>query len=190
MTLRLPVSAWETLLLNGACAFLDWKDITRLLTSNRTIHCLYAPHWDHLEGASHFLHAFVYRKQALENLLHQWLDSLAMVMPLFATTSFTPLQIWRRIGRLMARVLLEGATTERSLRHMFQHLLRPEALLRWCILLQLPIQINEHLRELPFQYRVAARNFGHATNRLTPLWVVLPMLDYVSHQTVDLLSRL
>ena len=177
MALHLPVSAWETLLLNGACAFLDWKDITRLLTSNRTIHCLHAPHWEHLEGALHFLQAFVHRKQVLANLLSHWLDSLVMVTPLFATTSFAPLQIWGRIGRLIGRVLFEGGTTERSLRQTFQNRLRPEVLLRWRILLQLPIQINEHLRELPFQYRVAARNFGHTTNRLTTFWSVLIMVE-------------
>ena len=83
MAFRLVLSAWETLLMNGACSYLGWHDLTKLFLSNRTLHCMQAPQWQQLEGALHFLQAFAYRKHMLADLLGHWLDKLAMVLPVF-----------------------------------------------------------------------------------------------------------
>ena len=190
MASRLPLSAWETLLMNGACSFLDWHDLTKLFLSNRTLQCMQAPQWQQLEGALHFLQAFAYRKQMLADLLGHWLDTLAMVLPIFTPWSCTPLQIWGRMVRMLSKVNLEGGTSEKSLRQTFQNRLRPEVHLRWRFLLQLPLQLNEYLRELDFQYRREARNFYRVTEKLTPLWMIMPTIDHVALTSMELLSRL
>ena len=149
-----------------------------------------APQWQQLEGALHFLQAFAYRKQMLADLLGHWLDTLAMVLPLFTPWSSTPLQIWGRVVRILSKVNREGGTSEKSLRQTFQRRLRPEVHLRWRFLLQLPLQLNEYLRELGFQYRREARNFCQVTGKLTPLWMIMPIIDHVALTSMELLSKL
>ena len=193
MASRLVLSAWETLLMNGACSYLGWHDLTKLFLSNRTLHCMQAPQWQQLEGALHFLQAFAYRKHMLADLLGHWLDKLAMVLPVFTPWSSTPLQIWGRVVRTLSKVNREGGTSEKSLRQTFQSHLRPEVHLRWRFLLQLPLQLNEYLSELVglpsgFHYRRVARNFCQVTEKLTPLWMIMPMIDHVALTTIDLLS--
>ena len=106
--------------MNGTCSYLDWHDLTKLFLSNRTLQCMQAPQWQQLEGALHFLQAFAYRKQLLADLLSHWLDTLAMVLPLFTPWSCTSLQIWGRMVRMLSKVNLEGGTSEKSLRQTFQ----------------------------------------------------------------------
>ena len=195
MAFRLVLSAWETLLMNGACSYLGWHDLTKLLLSNRTLHCMQAPQWQQLEGALHFLQAFAYRKHMLADLLGHWLDKLVMILPIFTPWSSTPLQIWGRIVRTLNKVNREGGTSEKSLRKTFQSHLRPEVHLRWRFLLQLPLQLNEYLSELVglpsgFHYRREARHFCQVTEKLTPLWMIMPMVDHVALTTIELLSMI
>ena len=181
--------------MNGACSYLGWHDLTKLFLSNRTLHCMQAPQWQQLEGALHFLQAFAYRKHLLADLLGHWLDKLAMVLPVFTPWSSTPLQIWGRVVRTLSKVNREGGTSEKSLRQTFQSHLRPEVHLRWRFLLQLPLQLNEYLSELVglpsgFHYRREARNFCQVTEKLTPLWMIMPIIDHVALTSIELLSTL
>ena len=195
MALRLVLSAWDALLMNGACSYLSWQELTKLFLSSRTLHCMQAPQWQQLEGALHFLHAFAYRKQMLADLLGHWLDKLAMVLPVFTPWSVTPLQIWGRVVRTLSKVNREGGTSEKTLRQTFQSHLRPEVHLRWRFLLQLPLQLNEYLSELAglpsgFHYSREARNFCRVTEKLTPLWMIMPIIDHVALTSMELLSTL